>query len=238
MKAWDGVAYDALPLPHEQWGIRTIAALDLQPTETLLDAGCGTGRDAQLALEQIPNGALVCVDQSTTMLDQCRSRFGKDSRVRILEGDLDKALPVEPESVDAIMSVAALHWLADHNNVWQHFFNALKPGGRIATDCGGFGNLAKTLALVPQIDPNIKFPNWYYANEFDTEALLKAAGFIDIEVSLRPHPTPLPDKETLATYLRTLVFREWNDEQIAKMSELITDNSLDYVRLEVRARKA
>ena len=238
MKAWDGVAYDALPLPHEQWGIRTITALDLKPTETLLDAGCGTGRDAQLALEQLPNGSLVCVDQSTTMLDQCRSRFGQDSRVRILEGDLDKALPVEPESVDAIMSVAALHWLADHNNVWQHFFNALKPGGRIATDCGGFGNLAKTLALVPQIDPNIKFPNWYYANESDTQALLEAAGFTDIEVSLRPHPTPLPDKETLATYLRTLVFREWSDEQIAKMSDLITDNSLDYVRLEVRARKA
>lgn len=238
MKAWDGVAYDALPLPHEQWGIRTIAALNLEPTETLLDAGCGTGRDAQLALEQLPNGSLVCVDQSTTMLDQCRSRFGQDSRVRILEGDLNKPLPVVAESVDAIMSVAALHWLADHDNVWQHFFNSLKPGGRIATDCGGFGNLAKTLALVPQIDPNIKFPNWYYANVSDTEALLKAAGFIDIDVSLRPHPTPLPDKETLATYLRTLVFREWSDEQIAKMSELITDNSLDYVRLEVRARKA
>ena len=238
MKAWDGVAYDALPLPHEQWGIRTIEALNLQPNETLLDAGCGTGRDAQLALAQLPNGNLVCVDQSTTMLDQCRTRFGDDARVRILEGDLDQALPVKAESVDAIMSVAALHWLAHHNNVWQHFYNALKPGGRIATDCGGFGNLEKTLALVPQIDPNIKFPNWYYANVSDTEALLKAAGFVDIEVSLRPHPTPLPDKETLATYLKTLVFREWNDDQIAKMSELLTDNTLDYVRLEVRARKA
>ena len=238
MKAWDGVAYDALPLPHEKWGIRTIEALNLQPNETLLDAGCGTGRDAQLALAQLPNGNLVCVDHRTTMLDQCRTRFGDDARVRILEGDLDQALPVEVESVDAIMSVAALHWLAHHNNVWQHFFNALKPGGRIATDCGGFGNLEKTLALVPQIDPNIKFPNWYYANVSDTEALLKAAGFVDIEVSLRPHPTPLPDKETLATYLKTLVFREWNDDQIAKMSELLTDNTLDYVRLEVRARKA
>jgi hypothetical protein len=38
--------------------------------------------------------------------------------------------------------------------------------------------------------------------------------------------------------LRTLVFREWNDDQIAKMSELLTDNTLDYVRLEVRAHKA
>ena len=238
MTAWDGAAYDALPLPHEQWGIRTIAALNLEPNETLLDAGCGTGRDAQLALEKLTSGSLVCVDQSSTMLDQCRNRFSQDLRVRILEGDLDQALPVELGSIDAIMSVAALHWLADHNNVWQHFYTALKPGGRIATDCGGFGNLEKTLALVPQIDPNIKFPNWYYANVSDTEALLNAAGFVDIEVSLRPHPTPLPDKETLATYLKTLVFREWTEDQIAKMSDLITDNSLDYVRLEVRARKA
>lgn len=237
MTAWDGAAYDALPLPHEQWGIRTIEALNLQSNETLLDAGCGTGRDAQLALAQLTNGSLICVDQSSTMLDQCRSRFGQDSRVQIIEGDLDQALPVQPGSIDAIMSVAALHWLAHHNNVWQHFYAALKPGGRIATDCGGFGNLAKTLALVPQIDPDIKFPDWYYANISDTETLLKAAGFIDIEVSLRPHPTPLPNKQTLATYLRTLVFREWNDDQIAKMSELLTDNTLDYVRLEVRARK-
>lgn len=238
MTAWDGVAYDALPLPHEQWGKRTIEALNLAPHETLLDAGCGTGRDAQLALEQLANGALVCVDQSSTMLDQCRSRFGHDSRVQIFLGDLDKPLPVAPESIDAIMSVAALHWLADHNNVWQHFYSALKPGGRIATDCGGFGNLARTLALVPKIDPNIKFPDWYYANVSDTENLLHAAGFVDIEVSLRPHPTPLPDKETLATYLRTLVFREWDDDQISRMSELLTDNTLDYVRLEVRASKA
>ena len=238
MTVWDGAAYDALPLPHEQWGIRTIAALNLQPNETLLDAGCGTGRDAQLALEQLPDGDLICVDQSSTMLDQCRIRFGQDSRVRILEGDLDQALPVEPESVDAIMSVAALHWLADHKNVWQHFFTALKPGGRIATDCGGFGNLEKTLALVPQIDEEIKFPDWYYANVSSTEQLLKDAGFVNIKVSLRPHPTPLPDKETLATYLKTLVFREWNADQIAKMSDLLTDNTLDYVRLEVRANKA
>lgn len=238
MTVWDGAAYDALPLPHEQWGIRTIAALNLQPSETLLDAGCGTGRDAQLALEQLTHGALICVDQSRTMLDQCRSRFGQDARVRILEGDLDKALPVEATSVDAIMSVAALHWLADHNNVWRHFYAALKPGGRLATDCGGFGNLEKTLALVPQIDSDIKFPDWYYANVSNTELLLKEAGFVDIQVSLRPHPTPLPDKETLATYLRTLVFREWNSDQIVKISDLLTDNTLDYVRLEVRANKA
>lgn len=238
MKAWDGAAYDALPLPHEQWGVRTIAALNLQANETLLDAGCGTGRDAQLALKQLTAGSLICVDQSSTMLEQCRNRFEQDSRVSIFVGDLDQELAVAPESVDVIMSVAALHWLKDHNNVWQNFYAALKPGGRVATDCGGFGNLASTLALVTKVDSEIKFPNWYYADIESTKDLLEAAGFINIQVSLRPHPAVLPDKKTLATYLQTLVFREWDDDQISRMSDLMVDNTLDYVRLEVRASKA
>jgi len=83
MPEWDGLAYDALPLPHQQWGKRTIAALNLQSAETLLDAGCGTGRDAQVALEILTSGELICVDQSRTMLDQCHATLGDDPRVTI-----------------------------------------------------------------------------------------------------------------------------------------------------------
>ena len=237
MTEWDGPAYDALPLPHQEWGQRTIAALDLAPTQTLLDAGCGTGRDAQVALKILSAGHLICVDQSSTMLDQCRATIGADPRVTILQGDLDRPLPVEPNGVDAIMSVAALHWLAHHKNVWQHFFTALKPGGKLAIDAGGFGNLERTLNLAVELFPETSFPSWYYANIQDTEELLAQAGFIDFEVALRPHPTVLPSNETLVTYLKTLVFRDWPDVQIKTLAKAMTDNTLDYVRLEVRATK-
>ena len=237
MTEWDGPAYDALPLPHQEWGKRTIAALDLSPTQTLLDAGCGTGRDAQVALETLTSGNLICVDQSRTMLDQCRATIGTDPRVTILQGDLDRPLPVEPNSVDAIMSVAALHWLADHKNVWQNFYSALKSGGKLAIDAGGFGNLERTLKLAVELFPETSFPSWYYANIQDTEALLAQAGFIDFEVALRPHPTVLPSNETLVTYLKTLVFRDWPDAQIETLAQAMSDNTLDYVRLEVRATK-
>lgn len=237
MPEWDGPAYDALPLPHQEWGKGTIAALNLQPSETLLDAGCGTGRDAQVALETLTSGKLICVDQSRTMLDQCRAAIGADPRVTIAQGDLDQALPVEPNSVDAIMSVAALHWLADHKNVWQNFFTALKPGGRLATDAGGFGNLKRTLDLALELFPEISFPSWYYANIEDTASLLVKSGFTNVEVDLRPHPTVLPSYETLVTYLQTLVFRDWPLNQIETLAKAMTDNTLDYVRLEVRATK-
>ncbi len=237
MTEWNGPAYDALPLPHQEWGKRTIAALNLQPNETLLDAGSGTGRDAQVALETLTSGNLICVDQSSTMLDQCRAGIGSDPRVRIAQGDLDLPLPVEPNSADAIMSVAALHWLAGHNNVWRNFFAVLKPGGRLATDAGGFGNLDRTLKLANELFPRTSFPSWYYANVEDTTSLLVEAGFANVEVELRPHPTVLPSNETLIAYLQTLVFRDWSLTQIEALAEAMTDNTLDYVRLEVRATK-
>lgn len=237
MTDWDGPAYDALPLPHQEWGKRTIAALNLQPSATLLDAGCGTGRDAQVALETLTSGNLICVDQSRTMLDQCGAAIGADPRVTIAQGDLDSPLPVEPNSVDAILSVAALHWLADHNNVWNNFFTALKPGGKLATDAGGFGNLERTLKLASELFPETSFPSWYYANIEDTTSLLVKSGFTNVEVELRPHPTVLPSYETLVTYLQTLVFRDWPLTQIETLAKAMTDNTLDYVRLEVRATK-
>lgn len=47
MLEWDARTYDTLPLPHEHWGARAIAQLRLNGNETILDLGCGTGRDAE-----------------------------------------------------------------------------------------------------------------------------------------------------------------------------------------------
>jgi trans-aconitate 2-methyltransferase len=234
---WNGKAYDALPLPHQQWGLRTIEALNLNDYDTVLDAGCGTGRDAAIALESLTSGNLICLDQSPGMLKQCSERLGPDPRVQIVEASLNSPFPIPAESVDAVMSVAALHWLPNHSNVWRNIFEVLKSGGRIAIDAGGAGNLDHTLELARQIDPDIRFPHWYYADIKSTEDLLNQAGFVNCEVSLRKHPTTLPDNSTMQEYLKTLVFREWTKTQIEAISKLMIDNTIDYVRLEVRAHK-
>jgi acyl-CoA synthetase (AMP-forming)/AMP-acid ligase II len=155
--------------------------------------------------------------------------------------------------LNLLAPVDQLAWVLDHSDIEvlfyapenkQHLFAALKKTQRafelveLDPDAESGPFLQSARSPLPQIDSNIKFPDWYYANVSSTEQLLKDAGFVDIQVSLRPHPTPLPDKETLATYLKTLVFREWDASQIAKMADLLTDNTLDYVRLEVRANKA
>ncbi len=99
----------------------------------------------------------------------------------------------------------------------------------------GFGGLKRTLNLALELFPETSFPSWYYANIEDTTSLLIEAGFTNVEVDLRPHPTVLPSYETLVTYLQTLVFRDWPLNQIETLAKAVTDNTLDYVRLEVRA---
>ena len=60
MKAWDGVAYDALPLPHEQWGIRTIEALSLQPNRGAITTPAGLPLDSAVVFESA-QGRIACV---------------------------------------------------------------------------------------------------------------------------------------------------------------------------------
>ena len=42
-REWDAATYDALPLPHEQWGHRLLATQDLRGDEQVVDVGAGTG---------------------------------------------------------------------------------------------------------------------------------------------------------------------------------------------------
>lgn len=89
-REWNATAYDELPLPHVQWGLRTIERLQLTGSERVLDAGCGTGRDAEALLNQYPEVDLVGVDGSHQMVAAARARMG--DRAVIAAADLTRPL--------------------------------------------------------------------------------------------------------------------------------------------------
>ena len=128
---WDARAYDQLPLPHRRWGSATIRRLRLAGEETVLELGCGTGRDAELLLDALPAGRVVAVDGSAQMPAQLRLRLtGRMDRITVVRADLREPLLLD-EQVDAALSVATLHWLPDHDHdvVFQTVAASLRPGG-------------------------------------------------------------------------------------------------------------
>jgi SAM-dependent methyltransferase len=91
----------------------------------VLDAGCGSGAQAEWLLDQ---GAEVTgIDVSPRMIEEAERRCG--GRGRFLVADLARPLPLEPASLDGITCSLALHYVADWSVPLRSFASALRPGG-------------------------------------------------------------------------------------------------------------
>src|SRR5918992_4594474 len=134
---WDAAAYERLSAPMEAMGREVLSRLELRGDETVLDAGCGTGRVTAALVERLPRGHVIAVDGSPAMVTEARRRLPESVDVRqadLLELVLDDA-------VDAIISTATFHWILDHDRLFAQLREALAPGGRLVAQCGGAGNV-------------------------------------------------------------------------------------------------
>src|SRR5919199_58483 len=138
-RSWDGAAYDRLSTPMEQLGREVMERLELRGDETILDAGCGSGRLTELLKERVPDGRVIGVDASASMIDAARERLGPNADLRV--ADL-VGLDLGGDTVDVVFSTATFHWIADHDALFRSLRAALRPGGRLVAQCGGAGNIA------------------------------------------------------------------------------------------------
>lgn len=246
-REWDAVRYDQQPLPHERWGQGVLAGLPLAGEERVLELGAGTGRDTAALLERLPAGHVVAVDGSAAMLAQLRERLadvGSD-RLTVLRADLNQPLVLD-RPVDAVFSVATLHWLPDHAAVFRSVAGVLRPGGLLRAEWGGAGQLASIEAALDQMGLPRVGQTCNFATAEETRARLSAAGFTDVDVRLTPDPVRLVPGGQLEAYLATVVLgavldplppqchRRVVDEVVARLPEA----SVEYVRLQAAARRA
>jgi trans-aconitate 2-methyltransferase len=237
---WDAATYDRLPIPMTRWGERVVDRLDLRGDETVLDAGCGTGQVTARLLERLPNGHVIALDGSASMIQRARSRLGQE-RVDYLVHDLVEPLPLEP--VDAVLSTATFHWILDHDVLFRNLGAVLRPGGRLEAQCGGAGNIARIRAALEELGYDATRRK-HFATQEETAGRLAAAGFVDIRCWLHDEPTPLPPGD-LAPYLETICLGDVlnglspieRTRVIRGVCERLAGPAIDYVRLDISARR-
>lgn len=113
----------------------------LQPGESVLDVGCGTGTLAIAAKGHVgPTGTVFGVDVSPEML----ARAGKKSRMTgvevLFKNALAEALPFPDAQFDAVLTTIMLHHLPrkTRQQCALEIRRVLKPSGRVlAVDFGG-----------------------------------------------------------------------------------------------------
>lgn len=248
---WNAASYDTVSTVQQEWGRRILARIGLRGNEAVVDAGCGTARLAELLAAAVPQGWVLAVDSSKEMLEVARSRLGEETNIRLLRADLS-ALPLAG-AVDMIFSNAVFHWIPDHESLFGSLAGALRPGGRLVAQCGGHGNLARTYAVSRAVAASPRFAAFLrsfrepflFATAEDTERSLRLAGFIEIEVSLTPAPTPFPTRQAFRDFVATVIVRPYLEalpsEERRGFVEAFVDACpsyhLDYVRLNLSARR-
>ena len=245
---WDAGTYDRVSGIQVEWARDVLARLPLRGDETVLDAGCGSGRVTAMLLERLPRGHVVAVDGAQSMVEKARDALGE--RATVLQSDLLELELDEP--VDAAFSNAVFHWVLDHERLFQRLAQALKPGAPLSAQYGGEHNVERFLDVAADVGAREPFarhlsgfrPIWNFTGADYARATLEAAGFADVEAWLEPRPMrpdePIPYISSccLGPHLEHLP-ADLHGEFVAAVAERAGDPlELDYVRLNVSARRA
>lgn len=126
--------YDLLATAPVIRGWREMAAesLDLDPGDTVVEMGCGTGANLPYLRERVGSeGRVVGIDLTSGMLAQARRRVEREgwTNVDLVRGDATRP-PVE--GVDAVLGSFVVGLLDDPGWAVDHWLDHLNPGGRVA----------------------------------------------------------------------------------------------------------
>lgn len=129
---------------HRLWKSDTLARLNPQPGERLIDVAGGTGDIAKAFIERAdragkrrglaPSASAIVCDINDAMLMAGKDRKDMaqyDARMDWVCGDAE-ALPFPDKCADAVTISFGIRNVANRDNALKEFRRVLKPGGRLA----------------------------------------------------------------------------------------------------------
>ena len=144
---FDGEKYKRASEQQKAWGRKLIAEIEFKGDERILDLGCGDGvLTAELA-KLVPDGFVLGIDASESMIDTAR-KYNTGVNVRFELLDIN-AIDFESE-FDLIFSNATLHWIMDHKKLLGNAFQAMKAKGSARFQFAGDGNCSNLIRIVKE----------------------------------------------------------------------------------------
>jgi trans-aconitate methyltransferase len=254
---FNGMKYRTAAVVQHDLGLRMINELPLQGNESILDLGCGDGSLSAKLAERVPEGNILAIDSSETMLSTAIELEKENLKFQLQDINTMHF----DEKFDVIYSNATLHWIQDHNRLLKECYSALKPNGIIYWNFGSAGNvpnLTKAIHL-PLNNPKYQkyFPDqywpWFLYSLKQYQKLCKNYKFQELRIWTENIKHSFPNKESLidwvdmpclVPFLKYLPINDqksFRDEVINLMLKLCAkkDNIYNetFVRLNVIARK-
>ena len=134
MSDWDPELYNRFSGYRSEPVTMMLRRLQLGPRERIVDLGCGTGEHTVELARRSPDGFVVGVDSSPSMIERAlklHETLGPELRQR-LQFELADFRDFEADrEYTVVFSNAALQWASDHRRILAAAYRALRDNGRL-----------------------------------------------------------------------------------------------------------
>ncbi|GAB1740944.1 hypothetical protein NU219Hw_g6014t1 [Hortaea werneckii] len=203
---WSSEKYQSAASFVPQLTSTVLSYLDVQPTDRILDVGCGDGQLTSQIARVATQGQVLGLDASSSFIATANQSHSSPNcsyhlqDCTALSGTSDA---IAEGSWDKVFSNAALHWIlrapTTRTDVFSEIHRALKPGGSFVFEMGGKGNVAEihaafTAALVHAglaIEEAREACPWFFPSVEWMRQMLEAVGFEVVKCESEYRPTKL-----------------------------------------------
>jgi arsenite methyltransferase len=173
---------------HSDITDQTLALMDLQAADRVLDLGCGTGWAARRIARVVSEGEVVGLDVADEMLRRAEEASAGLRNVRYLWGSAEK-IPAPDNHFTKVLSVESFYYYADQGKALDELHRVVAPGGRLFILINLYKDNHYSLRWVTELKVPVQA-----LSEADYLALLAQHGFKRVEARRIPDRSPTPEQ--------------------------------------------
>ena len=178
---------DEMESHHSDITEQTLALMDIQPADRILDLGCGTGWASRRMARIASEGEVVGLDVADEMLRRAEQASSAFRNVRYAWGSAEN-IPEADNAFSKVLSVESFYYYADQGKALDELRRVISPGAKLFI----LINLYKDNHYSLRWQTELKVPV-QALSEAEYKTLLQKHGFKNVEARRIPDRSPTPE---------------------------------------------
>jgi ubiquinone/menaquinone biosynthesis C-methylase UbiE len=172
---------------HSDITEQTLALMDIQPGDRILDLGCGTGWASRRMARIATAGEIVGLDVADEMLRCAEQASSAFKNVRYAWGSAEN-IPEADNAFNKVLSVESFYYYADQGKALDELHRVMAPGAKLFILINLYKDNHYSLRWVTELKVPVQT-----LSEAEYKTLLEKHGFKNVEAQRIPDRSPTPE---------------------------------------------
>ena len=178
---------DEMEEHHSDIAQQTLAMMNLQPADRVLDLGCGTGWASRRMAKLAPQGEVVGLDVADGMLHRAKRASSGFNNIRFLWGSAE-SIPAADGHFTKVLSVESFYYYANQGKSLDELRRVMAPGGQLFILINLYKDNPYSLQWVDKLQVPV-----HVRSAAEYGELLGKHAYEEISWEQIPDDTPTPD---------------------------------------------